>query len=255
MAEWLKYGSKGNKVKALQILLNDNRYHKLRRRLIVDGEFGPLTSAAVQEMKFWLGYAKEAIDPVAGDLLFRILEDKIPLDGEKLLRRKRRQEERDAKKKEQTAMDRMRLRVLARIKGELGTLERPNNSNHIKYNDYWGWGAVAYCMIGISWAWLMEKSKAFVKGSQWAGCREMLADAKRGGHGIHLTHDPDPGCPGVVDLDGDCSPDHAITYVSDAGGGYANTYEFNTSKDGTYIQGVWNKHRRMADCWWFVVEK
>ena len=254
MPDMLKYGDKGPRVKELQRLLNHNAYRKPRKLLVVDGEFGTLTSGAVQGTKFWLGYAKEDIQPVAGDLLFALLKEEQALPGDNEKRRKARLQNVVEGKAEQDKTDKMRLRVLARIKGELGTLERPNNSNHIKYNDYWGWGPVAYCMIFIAWAWLNEGSKAFIKGSRWAGCREMLADAKAGGHGIHLTHDPDPGCPGVVNLYGDARPDHAITFVKDNGDGTCVTYEANTSKDGTYIQGVWNKTRLLKDCWWFVPE-
>jgi hypothetical protein len=101
----------------------------------------------------------------------------------------------------------------------------------------------------------MEGSKAFIKGSRWAGCREMLADAKAGGHGIHLTDEPTPGCPGVVNIYGDARVDHAITFIKDLGNGYCETLEANTSKDSTYIQGVWNKKRLLRDCFWFEVEK
>ena len=41
--------------------------------------------------------------------------------------------------------------ALAIIKGEIGTREQ--GENVIKYTKWWGWGAVAYCVIGISWAW------------------------------------------------------------------------------------------------------
>ena len=253
MPDYLKYGDKGPRVKQLQQLLNRNPYHKMRKDLVLDGEFGPLTAAAIQQTKYWLGYAKEDIEPIAGDELNRYLHgDPLPADHDS--RRKLRQKKREDEREKQTDVDKMRLRALAIVKGELGELERPSNSNHIKYNDWWGWGAVPYCMIGVTWSWIKAGSKAFVKGSRWAGCREMLADAKAGGHGIHLTHDPDPGCPGVVDLDGDASPDHAITFVKNNGDGTATTYEFNTTKTGTYIQGVFNKTRPMRSCWWFEIE-
>ena len=254
MPDYLKYGDTGPRVKALQRQLNVNAYRKPRRLLVIDSQFGPLTSAAVQQTKYWCGYPKEDIQPIAGSELHGYLSGEVPLPGDYRDRRKLRIEKRDAERDKMTAQDRMRLRALAIIKGELGTLERPSNSNHIKYNDWWGWGPVPYCMIGITWAWVKALSKAFVKGSRWAGCREMLADAKAGGHGIHLTHDPDPGCPGVVDLNGDASPDHAITFVKNNGDGTGQTYEFNTSKDNTYIQGVFNKTRLLRDCWWFEVE-
>jgi hypothetical protein len=147
----------------------------------------------------------------------------------------------------------MRLRALAIIKGEIGTLERPNHSNDIKYCDYWGMGNVSYCAIGCSWAWIKAGSTAFKRGYRWASCEQMLTDAKSGNDGLHLTHDPDPGCPGVVDLYGNANPDHCITFIKDNGDGTCSTIEFNTSHNG--VEGVWNNRRLMRDCWFFEVEK
>jgi hypothetical protein len=144
------------------------------------------------------------------------------------------------------------LRALAIIKGEIGTREQ--GENVIRHTKWWGWGAVAYCVIGVSWSRVKAGSTAFKKGVRWAGCQWMLADAKAGGHGIHLTNDPDPGCPGVIDFDGHSDPDHGITFVKDNGNGTCETYEFNTSKDGTYIEGIWKKDRPLRNCWWFEVE-
>ena len=251
----MRYGDRGPRVRRLQELLNHNAYFKPRAPLAEDGDFGPMTAAATQRAKRRLGYLAENIEPVAGSMLIGFLSGETPLSTEMLKRRKARLAAIEKAKHEQSAETKMRLRVLAIIKGELGTLETPNNSNHIIYNTWWGWGAVPYCMIFVAWSWVKAGSKAFVKGSRWAGCREMLADAKAGGHGIHLTNDPDPGCPGVIDLYGDARPDHAITFVKDNGDGTCETYEGNTSKDGTYIQGVWNKTRLLRDCWWFQVER
>jgi hypothetical protein len=255
MSDYLHYGSSGPRVKALQRQLNVNAYRHPRRLLDVDGEFGPLTAAAVQDVKWWCGYPKEELKPIAGDELIGYLSGDETLPGDYRDRRKLRIERRDAERAQQTDADKMRLRALGIIRAELGTLEKPLNSNHIKYNDWWGWGPVPYCAIFISWAWVHAGSKAFIRGVRWAGCREMLAAARDGDYGLHLTHEPDPGCPGVVDLDGDASPDHAITFVRDNGDGTCQTIEANTSKDSTYIQGVFNKTRRMSDIWWFSVEK
>jgi len=254
MSTTLKYGDKGELVKVLQRLLNHNAYRRPRLLLEVDGEFGPLTAGSVQGTKFWMGYAKGDIEPVAGDFFMALIQNGTPLPGDYSTRRKARLANVAENYAEKAALDKMRRRVLARIKGELGTLEQPNNSNHIKYNTYWGWGPVPYCVIGISWAWLMEGSKAFVRGSRWANTDAMLSDAKMGDHGIHLTNDPDPGCPGVIDFDGHSDPDHAITFVKDNGNGTCETYEFNTRKDSTYIEGVFNKSRPLRNCWWFEVE-
>jgi hypothetical protein len=252
MADFLKYGSKGPKVKELQQLLNNNAYRKPRRLLQLDGEFGPLTAASVNGTKFWLGYPKEDIQPVAGDKLFSLLENKEPLSDAYKAKRKERQQNVIDNQGKQKDVDKMRLRAFEIIKGEIGTLERPNHSNNIRYNDYWGWGNVAYCVIGVSWAWIKAGSTAFVKGSRWAGCTQMLADAHGTEKGIHLTSEPDPGCPGVVDLYGDANPDHCITFAKDNGDGTCSTVEFNTSQNG--VEGVWNSRRLMKDCWWFDIE-
>jgi hypothetical protein len=252
MADFLKYGAKGERVKELQQLLNHNAYRKPRRLLEIDGIFGPLTSASIQGTKFWLGYPKEDIQPVAGDAIFGYLSDKLPLPGAYAAKRKERQQNLIDNKGKQKDFDLLRLHALEIIKGEIGTLERPNHSNDIQYNDYWGWGNVAYCVIGVSWAWIKVGSTAFKKGSRWASCTQMLADAKGEGRGLHLTQDPDPGCPGVVDLYGDANPDHCITYIKDNGDGTCSTVEFNTSQNG--VEGVWNSKRLLKDCWWFVPE-
>ena len=253
MADYLGYGDKGPRVKALQRLLNVNGYRHPRRLLVIDGQFGPLTSAAVQQTKFWCGYPKEELKPIAGDAILGYLSGDESLPGDYRDRRTLRIERRDAERAKQTDADKMRLRALAIIRGEIGTLESPNHSNNVPYNSYWGWGSVAYCVIGVSWAWIKAGSKAFVKGSRWAGCREMLAAAKEGGKGIHLTSEPQPGHPGVIDFNGDCSPDHCVTFVRDNGNGTCQTIEFNSSRNG--VEGVWNQTRPMRSIWWIVPEK
>jgi peptidoglycan hydrolase-like protein with peptidoglycan-binding domain len=252
--DYLRYGSKGPRVKVLQELLNKNPYFKPRRALVLDGEMGPLTCSAVMRAKYFLGYTQANVEPVAGNLLIGILSGKIQLTADQMARRVARLKKKEDEQSSQSSQTKMRLKALGIIKGELGTLEQPNNSNHIIYNTWWGWGPQPYCVIGISWAWVRAGSTAFARGKRWAGTDVMLADAKAERNGLHLTNDPDPGCPGVIDFDGHTDPDHAITLVKDNGNGTCETVEFNTSKNGTYIQGVWNKTRPNKNCWFFEVE-
>lgn len=257
--KFLEYGSKGATVKRLQRAINDNPYFKPRRKLKVDGQMKTLTCAAVQRGKRRLGYPGKALgidldDVFAGNFFLEILEGSRPLPAAYKLRRRKRLRAIAAQHEKNGKLKEMRLRALRIIKAELGTMERGGNTNRIKYNTWWGWGAVAYCVIGLSWAWVKAGSKAFVKGSRWAGTDLMLAEGKQGSHGLHLTNDPDPGCPGVIDFDGHSDPDHAITFVKDNGDGTCETYEFNTTSSGG-VAGVWKKDRPLANCWWFVVEK
>ena len=90
MADMLKYGDSGERVRALQRLLNANQYYKPRRALVVDGQLGTLTCAAIQQAKYRLGYQKDDIEPIAGDMLFEYLSEERPLPGEYRARRKAR---------------------------------------------------------------------------------------------------------------------------------------------------------------------
>ena len=258
MNKFLTYGDSGSQVKHLQRLLNHNPYFKPRRPLVVDGQMGTLTCAAVQRAKRRMGYPPDALEPnardqVAGQLLIDLLigARKLPLAYR--ARRVARLAAIARAQRAQSAQVKLRLRALEIIKGELGTMEAGGHSNVIKYTTWWGWGAVAYCVIGISWAWIKAGATAFARGSRWASTDAMLADAKAGRNGVHLTNDPDPGCPGVIDFDGRSDPDHGITFVRDNGDGTCETYEYNTL-GANGMEGVWRKDRPLRDCWWFVVE-
>ena len=254
-AKLLTYGDRGERVKTLQRLINDNPFFKPRRKLLVDGDMRTLTCGAVQQAKYRLGYPKASIKPVAGQPVFDYLSGKRKLPDAYRARRKARLAEQKEKEKAQSAQTKMRLKALAAIKGELGTMEAGGHSNVIKYNTWWRWGAVAYCVIGIAWAWVTHAgSTAFARGSRWAGTDLMLSDAKASRNGLHLTSDPDPGCPGVIDFDGHSDPDHGITFVKDNGDGTCETYEFNTSGSNG-MEGVWKKDRPLRNCWWFEVER
>jgi len=253
MSTTLHYGSKGQRVKNLQWRINNNTFYSPRKELVVDGQMGVLTCSAVQQAKYRLGYSRASIKPIAGQLLYSYLSKQRPLPPSLRKRRAARLAKLELVKHRQSVQTRLRLRALEIIRHELGTMESPPHSNHIKYNSWWGWGAVAYCVIGVSWAWVKAGSTAFKKGSFWANTDAMLADAKAGRNGIHLTNDPDPGCPGVIDFDGHSDPDHGITFVEDNGDGTCTTYEFNTSSG--YMEGVLKKDRPLRNCWWFEVER
>jgi peptidoglycan hydrolase-like protein with peptidoglycan-binding domain len=261
--KFLTYGDKGERVKRLQRALNRSPYFKPKPQLVVDGELGPRTCAVIQDAKYRMGYAAGDIDPdvkdqVAGGFLFDLLEGKRELPERYVARRKARLKKIRAKNRLLSRQARMRRAALKVIKGEIGTLEQPSgaNTNRIRYNTWWGWGAVEYCVIGLSWAWVKVGSVAFKRGSRWANTDVMLTDAKAGRNGLHLTSAPKAGCPGVIDWEGHSDPDHAITFVrwKDAAKRIAVTAEFNT-RDNRGLAGVWMKERPAAQCWWFEVEK
>ena len=196
MTRFLTYGDKGERVERLQRLLNENRFHNFRRKLRVDGEMGPLTCGAVKNLKYWMGYQRDDMDPdvvdqIAGGFLFDLLAGRRPLPPAYRARRKRRIE----KAREAAKRRPLRLKILAVAEGDVGTLEGPNND--IKYNDWWCGrrrnDGGAYCVsvrhvLGADEAGCLPSARL-----SWENTDALLADAKAGRNGVHITHDPDAG--------------------------------------------------------------
>lgn len=131
----------------------------------------------------------------AGDLLIAYLSGKREPSVRMKLRAIARRRAEKAERDQRSARARMRLRALAIIKGQIGTVEKPMHSNVIKYTKWWGWGAVAYCVIGMAWSGVRAGSKAFRRGARWANTDVVLADAKAGRNGLHLLDEPCPAAP------------------------------------------------------------
>ena len=97
-------------------------------------------------------------------------------------------------------------------------------------------------------------SKAVVRGSRWQGCDAILADAKAGHNGVHLTNDPDPGNGFVIDFSGHSLPDHLGVYVGCAAGGNFKSLEANATL-ASGKQGVGYHVRAEWQCWFIVFER
>jgi peptidoglycan hydrolase-like protein with peptidoglycan-binding domain len=255
MADMLEYGDKGPRVKELQRLCNHNTYRRVRRLLEVDGEFGPLTAAAVQGTKFWMGYAKDDIEPVAGDFFMALIKNGTPLPGAYHERRKDRLERVAEGMAEKLLADKTRKRALGYAKADVGTLEAPNNA--IKYNSWWTGGdndGGAYCVRAASYWYAKAGSRAVARGSRWENTDVLLADAKAGRNGVHLVSDPAPGAVFVIDFSGRSDPDHCGVYVKDVGNGSFQSVEANALL-ANGKQGVGFHTRAYRNCWHMELEK
>jgi hypothetical protein len=203
----LVYGDTGDAVKRLQRLLNRNRFHTFRTGLTVDGEFGPRTGSRVQDVKYWAGYAKDTMRPVAGEHLLSLLgyPDLLKLSPEEKARRAKRL----AKAREDAKKVPLRKHILAAAREDIGLLEGANNS--IKFNEWWCFGhndGGAYCVRAGSY-WAKKGGCPHVqKGYRWQNTDHLLEDAKHARNGVHLTSDPQSGNGFVIDWTGHSDPDH-----------------------------------------------
>jgi hypothetical protein len=247
----LHYGSRGASVTRLQRALNTNPYHAPRRKLVVDGAFGSLTGAACQQAKYWCGYAKDDIEPVAGTPLRSYLDKTRPLTEEMRARRKARLEKAAAAAKVKP----LRVKALTAAKADIGILEK--QPNIIKYNAWWNNGAdhEPYCVrAGSYWYAKAGSTVPNRAAGRYQGTDYLLEDAKHGRNGVHLTSDPNPGDGFVIDFDGHSDPDHFGLYAGDEDGGQFHSVEANaTLANGR--QGVGMHTRPASQCWFIVFER
>lgn len=125
----------------------------------------------------------------------------------------------------------VRSLALACATGEIGTAESPSGSNRNKYGKWYGMDGVPWCAIFCTWAYLTvdPQNKSFVKGSRWAYCPYIVADARAGRHGLRTTDDPLPGDLVVYDWSGDTVYDHVGLFQAWVGHDHFTAIEGNTS--------------------------
>lgn len=252
----LHYGSRGAEVKALQRELNANPFRKLSRKLAIDGELGPHTASAIHSVKYWAGYAAGNIDPdlpdqVAGALFRALITKRKPLPPAYLERRRARL------RKARAAWLRRKLRtkILAAARKDVGLLEGPRNA--IKYNSWWTGGRQdggAYCVrAGSYWAKKAGCPHISPAAGRFENTDYLLACAKAGKNGVHLVSDPKPGNGFVIDWSGHSDPDHYGVAVTAPKFGTFRSLEANaTLSDGR--QGVGYHDRPARQCWFIEFE-
>ena len=82
-------------------------------------------------------------------------------------------------------------KILAIARQEIGVKEQPTGSNHVKYNDTYGAGDVAWCCVFL-W-WLFHRAGAsnlFYGGKKTAYCPTLLSYHKGLGQGVHGNYQP-----------------------------------------------------------------
>ena len=129
--------------------------------------------------------------------------------------------------------------------GELGTTENPSGSNNNKYGQWYGVNYEPWCAIFDTWCFEMAgDSPSFVKGSRYAYCPYVVADARANRYGLSTTDDPIPGDLVVYDWAYDTVYDHIGIFEKDLGGGNFNAIEGNTSNSNNSNGGQVMRRQR-----------
>jgi hypothetical protein len=113
---------------------------------------------------------------------------------------------------------------------QLGIKESPANSNNTKYGSWYGVNYQPWCAIFVTWCYLqVGPHPSFAKGSRYAYCPYVVADARAGKYGLSTTDDPIPGDLVVYDWSWDTVYDHIGIFERWNGDGTFNAIEGNTS--------------------------
>jgi peptidoglycan hydrolase-like protein with peptidoglycan-binding domain len=168
-----------------------------------DGQFGPLTGAAVHRAKHALGYKDRKINNVFDDALYQYLSGKAkPTTGMKLRAAARARKTADA-----STASAKRWALLKLAKSQVGETEHPANSNWSKFSHWYGMQG-PWCAMFVTWLGVACGIKSFKRGSRYAYVPALLADAQQSRNGLYVVHSPLPGDLILFDWDGDGVADH-----------------------------------------------
>lgn len=208
----------GPDVASLQRALNAKGYGPL----LTDGDYGPQTAVAVKHAKYALGYPRRKVNTTAGPFFYGLLTGARRLPAAYAIRAK-------AHKRRIAASSTMGDRAFRLLAAKVGTKESPAGSNRCWASIWYGFIG-AWCAMGVTWAYVLAKSRAFLRGSRYAYVPYMLADAMGHRNGLSITHEPRKGDPVLFDWDNDDEPDHVGLFdkwIDRAAGKFA-TVEGNT---------------------------
>lgn len=208
----------------------------------VDRAFGPQTGRACTRAKYWLGYIKAAMLPVAGDELVRYLtaEKNLPKRNADMRRRRIAESHKTP----------LRALALARAERDLGMTEKPRNSNECPITKRWGLVG-PWCNMAVSVWYIDAGSKAFREHVDWAYVPFFLYAAEHGLSGIAIVR-PEfarPGDPVCFDWDDDGVADHiGLLRTNVTSSGAFKTIEGNTAVGNDSNGGeVMHRERKLAD--------
>jgi len=115
--------------------------------------------------------------------------------------------------------------------GELGTHESPADSNIVKYSEWYGITG-PWCAMFTSWCYVTAGSKRFARGTRYAYCPYVLADARGHRNGLSVAHPPERGDLVLFDWDRDGVPDHIGLF-----GGWLSADSVFTTVEGNTSAG------------------
>ena len=184
----------GVDVASAQTILKNLGYYNGK----MDSIYGQQTAAATKAAKWDLGYAEKNVTSVFDDALLNFL---IDLNKPTLLMRRRAA----IRHNKRTVGD----AALAEAYKYIGMSEQPPGSNKVMFSEWYGMTG-PWCAMFVTYCFVASKSKSFIKGSKYAYCPYVLADAKAGRNGLRVVPKSDVRSGDIVlfDWNKDGTSDH-----------------------------------------------
>lgn len=176
---------KGVDVASAQTILKNLTYYNGK----MDGIYGQETAAATKAAKWDLGYAEKNVTSVFDDALLNFL---IDLKKPTLLMRRRA----SIRHHKSTVGD----KALAEASKYIGVSEEPAGSNKVMFSEWYGMTG-PWCAMFVTYCFVQAKSKSFIKGSKYAYCPYVLADAKASRNGLRVIPKADARAGDIVLFD------------------------------------------------------
>jgi hypothetical protein len=215
------------------------------------GLYDEATANAVKEAKKWLGYPWNECDRLAGDGLRGFLKTKpedLPEDYQ--TRRRNRLLNKSTPRP-------FRLQLVEEAEKHVGYVEGRNNDT--KFGRWYGLNFAPWCAMFVTYCAEMCDSSTFVRGSRYAYCPYVVADAKAFRFGLKVVQNRLvlPGHIALFDWDNDNVADHIeiVTGPVSSRGDFG-TIGGNTSPGTSGSQsnggGVYRRTRNIRDVQVFV---
>lgn len=192
--------TQGADVRHLQEALKTNAFVKdFMPSAKPDADFGILTAQAVYRAEYWLGYAKPV--QFCGTPLPRYLRGELSLTTAM-------QDKRKARIALHAAAAPLRIKAFKEALTHVGVKESPPGSNMQQFGKWYGMNGRAWCAMFVSYCEVAAGSKSFAKGSRYAYCPYVVADARAGSNNLTITRHPQQGDIALYDWDNDGIADH-----------------------------------------------
>ena len=176
---------KGVDVASAQTILKNLGYYNGK----MDAIYGQQSAAATKAAKWDLGYAEKNVTSTFDDQLLNFL---IDLSKPTLLMRRRAA----IRHNKRTVGD----VALAEASKYIGMSEEPAGSNKVMFSEWYGMTG-PWCAMFVTYCFVQAKSKSFIKGSKYAYCPYVLADAKASRNGLRVIPKADARTGDIVLFD------------------------------------------------------